>query len=996
MIAHDSLESDIRRFGQTLAEQAHHHTPGFWDHRWWTSLLLDWGTRDEQFKVQLFRFIDVLPSLQTDAQFLRILKEYFQDLPSLPGPLQWLLNRFSNNPLTAQVGTRILRRQFLKMAYTFMAGETVSQAVPTLTQLWQARCACSLDLLGESTVSEEEAEHYHTRCLQTLTQLHQVIQQWKHQPLLEMDHLGPLPRINLSIKLSALYSQLDPIDPEGSYAGVAPRLRSILDLAQALPASLTFDMEQAELEPLILTVFMRLFSEPAYQHFPHASIAVQAYLKHTDHTLDTLLEWGKQRSTPFGIRLVKGAYWDSEVIRYQQRGWPIPVYLKKTATDANYEHLAQRILEHRAFIRPAFGSHNIRTLAVIQAMGESLHLPPGTFEYQMLYGMAEPLRDAVVDQGFRLRVYTPIGELIPGMAYLVRRLLENTSNESFIRRQYETAESLDHLLLPPSISNGDGEEARSLDCEDEAISLTGDNPDKFSNAPHSDFSQPDVQRDFSLALANIAPLLGQIHAYPTLTNMPCRGPELVSSNPGRPDQIIARFPTLSPDQIDPIVQLARDHMVNWRNVPLHVRARILFRTAELMRQRKADLAAWEILETGKPWREADADVAEAVDFLEFYGREMIRVGTPQRLGTEPGEHNQRVFLPRGVAVVIAPWNFSLAIPAGLVSASLVSGNVVLFKPSERSPMMGYHLFTLFMEAGLPEGILQFLPGGPEMGQALVTHPNVHLIAFTGSQTVGLKIIQEASHVAAGQRHIKHVIAEMGGKNAIIVDETADLDEAVTGVLGSATGYQGQKCSACSRIIVLHDVYPVFLERLKQAALSIPIGPPEHARNRMGPLIDRRALERVRHFVQRGKTDGTCILDRQVEGPGYYQGPVILTNLPPSHPVVQEEIFGPVMVVLKVSTISEALEVANHSSCALTGGIYSRSPANIQLARDTFDVGNLYINRPITGSLVSRQPFGGHRLSGIGRKAGGSGYLEQFMVEKIVTENTLRRGFAPTQ
>ena len=989
MIPHDSLESDIRRFGQTLAEQAHHHTPGIWDHRWWTNLLLDWGTRDEQFKVQLFRFIDVLPALQTDTQFVRILKEYFQDLPSLPAPLRWLLTRFSNNPLTAKVGTRVLRRQFLKMAYTFMAGETVGQALPMLAHLWQTRCACSIDLLGEATVSEYEADLYHKRCLQTLTQLHQAIQQWNPQPILENDHLGSIPRINLSIKLSALYSQLDPIDPDGSYAALSPRLRSIVDLAQALPASITFDMEQAELEPLILSVFTRLFSEPSYQHFPHAGIALQAYLKHSSHTLDSLLEWGKKRNAPFGIRLVKGAYWDSEVIRYQQRGWPIPVYLKKTDTDANYEHLAQKIVDHRTFIRPAFGSHNIRTLAFVQAMGESLHLPPGTFEYQMLYGMAEPLRDAVVEQGFRLRVYTPIGELIPGMAYLVRRLLENTSNESFIRRQYETAESLDQLLLPPPIFNHDdeGEEASPLNV----INQSG-----FSNFPHSDFSRQEVQQDFTRALTHITPLLGQRHSYPVLANIPFHGPELVSTNPSLPDQIIARFPTVSPDQIDPIVQSAHDHMVSWRNVPSHTRAKVLFRTAELMQKRKAELAAWEILETGKPWREADADVAEAIDFLEFYGREMIRLGTPRRLGTEPGELNQRVFLPRGLAVVIAPWNFSLAIPTGLVSAALVSGNVVLFKPSERSPMMGHHLFSLFVEAGLPEGTLQFLPGGPEMGQALVKHPDVHLIVFTGSQKVGLHILEEASRVSAGQRHIKHVIAEMGGKNAIIVDETADLDEAVTGVLASAAGYQGQKCSACSRVIVLSGVYPVFLERLKQAASSIPIGPPEQPGNRMGPLIDQRALERVRHFVQLGKNDGTCILDQQVKGPGYFQGPVILTNLPPSHSVVQEEIFGPVLVLLKVSTISEALELANNSSYALTGGIFSRSPGNIQLARETLDVGNLYINRPITGSLVMRQPFGGHRLSGIGRKAGGSEYLEQFMVEKIITENTLRRGFAPTQ
>ncbi len=996
MPTHASLESDIRRIGQTWAEQAHHLTPGFWDHRWWTNLLLDWGTRDEQFKVQLFRFIDVLPALQTDQQFVRILKEYFQDLPSLPTPLRWLLTHFSNNPFTARLGTHVLRRQFLKMGYTFMAGETVGQALPTLSHLWQAHCACSIDLLGEATVSESEADHYHQRCLRTLTQLHQVTQQWDPQPILETDHLGSLPRINLSIKLSALYSQLDPIDPEGSYAGLAPRLRSIVDLAEDLPASITFDMEQAELEPLIISVFTRLFAEPSYQHFPHAGIALQAYLQQSNHTLDRLLDWGKKRKTPFGIRLVKGAYWDSEVIRYQQRGWPIPVYHKKTDTDANYEYLAQRILGHRSFIRPAFGSHNIRTLAFIRALGDSLHLSPETFEYQMLYGMAEPLRDAVVEQGFRLRVYTPIGELLPGMAYLVRRLLENTSNESFIRRQYESAESLDHLLLPPTNFQEREDEAKLPQIEAEVPARNGDNPSRFLNAPHSDFSKAPIQHEFTQALTDLAPHLGQSHSYPVWANIPYQGPELTSTNPSLPEQVIARFPTVSPDQIDPIVQIAHHHMLSWRNRPTHARAHVLFRTADLIRARKAELAAWEILETGKPWREADADVAEAVDFLEFYGREMIRLGSPQRLGTEPGELNQRIFLPRGLAVVIAPWNFSLAIPTGLVSAALVSGNGVLFKPSERSPMMGFHLFNLFMEAGLPEGTLQFLPGGPEIGRALVKHPNVHLIVFTGSQTVGLNILQEASHLSDGQRHVKHVIAEMGGKNAIIVDESADLDEAVTGVLASATGYQGQKCSACSRVIVLNGVYRVFLERLKQAASSIPIGPPENAGNHMGPLIDRRALERVRQFVQLGKNDGTCILDRQIEGPGYFQGPVILTDLLPSHPVVQEEIFGPVMVVLPVSTISEALDVANNSPYALTGGIYSRSPGNIQLARERFDVGNLYINRPITGSLVGRQPFGGHGLSGIGRKAGGSGYLEQFMVEKIVTENTLRRGFAPTQ
>ena len=489
--------------------------------------------------------------------------------------------------------------------------------------------------------------------------------------------------------------------------------------------------------------------------------------------------------------------------------------------------------------------------------------------------------------------------------------------------------------------------------------------------------------------------LGQTHTYPVAANVPCHGPTLVSMNPSQPDQVIATFPTVLPDGIDPLVREAQAHMESWRRVPAQTRANFLFRTATLMRNQRAPLTAWEILETGKPWREADADVAEAIDFLEFYGRDMCRLSQPLRLGTEPGELNHRVVLPRGLALVLPPWNFSLAIPTGLVSAALVSGNIVLFKPSERATMMGYQLYRLFVEAGLPEGVLHFLPGGPELGKRLVQHPAIQVIAFTGSQAVGVNILQEATQVAPEQRHIKHVIAEMGGKNAIIVDETADLDEAITGVLDSATGYQGQKCSACSRVIVLESVYPIFLERLTQAASSIPIGPPIQSKNRMGPLIDARALERVRQYVELGKKDGTCLLDRQIMGPGYFQGPVILTDLPLSHPVVQEEIFGPVMVVFKVPTIHEALTLANDSPFALTGGIYSRSPTNIQLAREEFEVGNLYINRPITGSLVGRQPFGGHRLSGIGKKAGGHGYLEQFMVEKIMTENTLRRGFAPT-
>jgi RHH-type proline utilization regulon transcriptional repressor/proline dehydrogenase/delta 1-pyrroline-5-carboxylate dehydrogenase len=319
----------------------------------------------------------------------------------------------------------------------------------------------------------------------------------------------------------------------------------------------------------------------------------------------------------------------------------------------------------------------------------------------------------------------------------------------------------------------------------------------------------------------------------------------------------------------------------------------------------------------------------------------------------------------------------------------------LFKPSERSPVMAHWLVSLLYEAGLPDGVLQFLPGGPDIGQAIVSRPEIDVVAFTGSKDVGLRILAESAQVPKGQHHIKRVIAEMGGKNAIIVDDTADMDEAVAGVVASFTGYQGQKCSACSRAIVMAPVYDLFLQRLSEAVQSLGIGPPEDPTHRVGPMIDERARAKTQEYIEIGKREGRLVVARQAEpSAGYFVGPAVFADIQPHHRLAQEEIFGPVLAVMRAEDFEEALRLANGTQYALTGGLYSRSPANSERARREFDVGNLYINRPITGALVGRQPFGGHRLSGVGTKAGGEDYLTQFMVVRVVTENTIRRGFAP--
>jgi RHH-type proline utilization regulon transcriptional repressor/proline dehydrogenase/delta 1-pyrroline-5-carboxylate dehydrogenase len=416
-----------------------------------------------------------------------------------------------------------------------------------------------------------------------------------------------------------------------------------------------------------------------------------------------------------------------------------------------------------------------------------------------------------------------------------------------------------------------------------------------------------------------------------------------------------------------------------------------------MRRRRFELSAWQVYECGKPWREADADVAEAIDFCDFYGKEMIRLAVPQRRDV-PGEENATFYEPRGITIVIAPWNFPLAILCGMTTAALVTGNPVIMKPAEQSSIVAAKLMEIFQEVGVPPGVVAYLPGiGEEIGPELTRHPDVALIAFTGSKGVGLLINREAAETPAGQDHVKRVLAEMGGKNAIIIDDDADLDEAVLGVMHSAFGYQGQKCSACSRAIVLEPIYERFLHRLIEATRGLKIGPADDPGCAVGPVIDAEARSRIEGFIAKGKSECTLVFATDVGllgKEGHFVGPHIFADVQPNAAIAQEEIFGPVLAVIKVGDLDEALKMANGVPYALTGGLYTRSPSHIARIKREFRVGNLYINRKITGALVDRQPFGGFKLSGIGSKAGGPDYLLQFLLPRTITENTLRRGFAP--
>jgi len=627
-------------------------------------------------------------------------------------------------------------------------------------------------------------------------------------------------------------------------------------------------------------------------------------------------------------------------------------------------------------------------------MSKELKVPQEHLEYQILYGMAEPVRNALKKAGLALRLYTPIGKMIPGMAYLVRRLLENTSNESFLRLSFKEGVSREKLLENPLDLLK--QETPSPDVRMEAPEYSDKGP--FLNEPYWNWVFSENRERFEKALKKAR------KEFPYKVSLFIAGKkkktkeEIRSTNPNDLNEVVGISASAGEKEADLAVSAAKAAFSRWRDTEPKERAEYLFKAAAQARKMRYELAALQVYEAGKNWSEADADVCEAIDFLEYYGREMIRLASPHRMGNVPGEMSHLFYEPRGVAVVIAPWNFPLAIPMGMTCAALVTGNTVVFKPSSQSFVVGSMIYKIFEQIKLPHGVLNFLPGaGTKIGDILVTQPDVALIAFTGSKEVGLKIIESAGKTPAGVTHVKNVIVEMGGKNAIIVDADADLDEAVVYILQSAFGYQGQKCSACSRLIVLEENYDNLIKRLKDAAESIEMGPPEDPGCFMGAVIDAEAKKKVLNYIEIGKKEGKCILERDIpDSKGHNVPMVIFTNIRPEHRLAQEEIFGPVLSIIKVKDFEEALKVANNTQYALTGGLCSRSPENITLARKEFRVGNLYINRGCTGALAERHPFGGFKMSGVGSKSGGPDYLLQFMVPRNVVENTLRRGFAPEE
>lgn len=511
---------------------------------------------------------------------------------------------------------------------------------------------------------------------------------------------------------------------------------------------------------------------------------------------------------------------------------------------------------------------------------------------------------------------------------------------------------------------------------------------KFQNEPLLDFSKPTNRKAQEAAIKKVRAEFGK--EYPIVI-----GGEKIytqakfnSYNPSKSSEVVGVFQKGDADLANKAMDVAVAKFEEWKNVSYKKRADYLFKAAKLMRKRRFELNAVMILEVGKTWPEADADTAEAIDFLEFYAREMLRYGVAHPVVPNKGEKGKLVYIPLGVGVVVPPWNFALAILTGMTSAAIVTGNTVVLKPSSDSPLTGWKYYEIMEEVGLPAGVLNFVSGpGGAVGDTLIAHPKTRFISFTGSKEVGIHINETAAKVVPGQLWLKRVVAEMGGKDSIVVDEGVNLDEAAAGVTVSAFGFQGQKCSACSRVIVHEKIYDKFVDLLAKKAEAITIGDSSVQSNYMGPVINAKSEQSILAYIEKGIAEGGRLVagGKKADGEGFFIRPTVIADVKPSDTIAQEEIFGPVLAVIKAKGFDEGLKIANNTEFGLTGAVYTKDKKKLKRAEEEFFVGNLYLNRKCTGALVGVHPFGGFNMSGTDSKAGGRDYLLLFLQAKSIAE-----------
>jgi RHH-type transcriptional regulator, proline utilization regulon repressor / proline dehydrogenase / delta 1-pyrroline-5-carboxylate dehydrogenase len=979
VVGHDraALETIVRQRVETLVRLMRTYRPSP------VERLQDWflqvTTEHTPLLHQVLRFVAVLPSLRFDRSHremvralrenLRLLRHTLTTQPDHHGTHGRLLALVARlialvaRALPPCVVGALVNRAVALIATRFIVPDTPAEVSARLEDLKRLGRNASLDQLGELVLTQQEADHYAKAVIRLID--------------LATTHYGSsvdrrtvndagIPRAQVSVKLSALSTHFNPIDPKATAEEMHERLSRILRHAKRRGAFICFDAEHYAYRDLSVHIpALVLAATPELDDFHDVGFVVQAYLQDAVSFVEQVTALARQRGHHIQVRLVKGAYWDAETTEAAAADVPAPTFWNKAETDIHFQQLVLCILERSDALALAVGSHNVREHAFAETVRAHLYPHAPVIEHQVLHRTAEGLARALARAGWVTRDYVPVGDLLPGIAYLVRRILENASQVGILAQSREQL-SADIIATDPAHSLS-ALLAQGAYAWDPAVQATDG---KFRPSSPVRLYVPAERQAFAAALASTA----------------------------------VQTPTfVTPADVAQMVQRAMQGAEAWGAWPPEARAAVLIRAAEHMRAQRLALGALIVREGRKIWAEALAEVDEAVDYLRFYARSAIHWHTVL------GDRLQ----PVGVAAVIAPWNFPLAIPCGMTAAALATGNAVLFKPAEQTPAIGAALVTLLHTAGVPPDALMCVPGDGQVGAALVANPRVDLVAFTGSWEVGAQIFYTSARVPT--RRLRRVIAETGSKNPIVVTASADLDTAIEGILRSAFGHAGQKCSACSRVIVDARLALSLAKRLGQAARELHMGQAEDPATQLNPVITPMDAARLHTAAERAAaevqaTGGQVVVDTtasvaisDIVGPAVF---LLRDGVDPARvPLANDELFGPIVHLIPYTTPAQAVWFANGVPYALTAGIFAQSSEDVEFLARRLDAGNLYINRPITAARVGVEPFGGFKRSGTGPKAGGEEYLLAFVeiapgdppTEAATVENLrreARRALAP--
>lgn len=947
-----------------------------------TDSLLAFAAEYSTIRRNLLKFLVILPALNFNKSGKVTKQILIESLKNLIG-----FNRSAENKLPSWL-TFIIRVSHFKvklippgilkyfvrkgvrfLARRFIIGETMSRASTKVRELLACGRDVTLDQLGEKVFSEREAEFYRDKVLQIIKSFKDFIYPG------ERNRAG-INRAHISIKVSALCPDFRPYDREYVYSQVAPKLEKILIAAEKENVFVNIDAEHSVYRDSIFWVCKKLLLErEELKDFKLIGFVLQAYMRDVSNHLDEIIELAGQLGYSIPLRLVKGAYWDSEIIEAGAGGYTPPVFLNKEETDLMFRAMIVRILEKANHLQLCLASHNYSDHCYSESIREQYFQGSPVIEHQCLHMTYETLSHGIRKMGWVLREYIPVGDLMAGMAYLVRRIMENSSQAGVLSIMRSHKKGY-HLLYPINVHR-DNISAKRKVRDFNTVSFSGD----FINTTPLRTAYPEELKGMIKVFRSFS---GEKRDRSNTNKYPVSGKTVSLFSPSDREKRVGVINFAVKDDVRKAVNLSEKALREkpwWRENELF-RAAVLARGALLLSMRRSRFSSLIMHEAGKTLIEALADVDEAVDFLNFYAREEIKLH---------GKNTK--YRSRGVYAVIAPWNFPVAIPCGMTAGALAAGNSVILKSAEQTPLVAEEFVRLMHESGVPENLFIHLPGlGDVVGKALVEEPAVAGIVFTGSKAVGLEIIRKGGsrfirNIISGKALPVKVIAEMGGKNGIIVTETSDLDEAVNGILTSAFNHAGQKCSACSRVIVDYRIKEHLVQRLRDAVSTLRVGSALDFSTWINPLISKKDMKRVWDIAAGASAEverfgGKKIINRTGESPaGYSVGPAIF-EIPPGRAVLGEsfashELFAPIIHIIEYKTPDQALEIINATEYALTAGIYSQSQDEINYLLPRIEAGNIYVNRSITGARVGIEPFGGFKCSGTGPKAGGRNYLPAF-------------------